>query len=138
MTPADLTLAPDCLPSVLDGLDAGEDTARYAGYLCERYDSTDPDAPSLSQSPSAIAAGAVYLSGLLHGESWSQGDVAEAAGVAVPTIRVCYQALAVREFDVDGLDDLRADAPRFDAALNRSEARGGQFLAALGEGGDSA
>jgi transcription initiation factor TFIIB len=52
------------------------------------------------RSPAALAAGAVYLASLIENEPRNQGDVAAAATVSEPTVRVCYREL-VRRLGID-------------------------------------
>jgi len=60
------------------------------------------------RSPAALAAGAVYLASLLENEPRNQGDVAVAATVSEPTVRVCCREL-VRRLGID-YDALKARA----------------------------
>jgi transcription initiation factor TFIIB len=60
------------------------------------------------RSPAALAAGAVYLASLLENEPRNQGDVAAAATVSEPTVRVCCREL-VRRLGID-YDALKARA----------------------------
>jgi transcription initiation factor TFIIB len=60
------------------------------------------------RSPAALAAGAVYLASLLENEPRNQGDVAVAATVSEPTVRVCCRDL-VRRLGID-YDALKARA----------------------------
>lgn len=60
------------------------------------------------RSPAALAAGAIYLASLLENEPRNQGDVAVAATVSEPTVRVCCREL-VRRLGID-YDALKARA----------------------------
>jgi transcription initiation factor TFIIB len=71
------------------------------------------------RSPAALAAGAVYLASLLENEPINQGDVAVAATVSEPTVRVCCREL-VRRLGID-YDALKARA--LTSKLKEGEAR---------------
>ena len=75
-----------------DRLEISEATAATAHNLIDA--ATDANIRS-GYSPTSTVAGAVYLAGLLSGEHFTQEEVAEAADVAVVTIRDRYQEQAM-------------------------------------------
>ena len=88
------------LDRVLDGLDLGEETRRYARDLLRNAKGTGV---FNGKSPVGLAAAAVYAAGQLTGEQPTQDEVGDAAGVSSVTIRNRYtELLAVAEDDDPG------------------------------------
>jgi transcription initiation factor TFIIB len=78
------------LDRVLDGLDLGEETRRYARDLLQDAKGTGA---FNGKSPTGLAAAAVYAAGQLTGEQPTQSEVGEAADISTVTIRNRYKEL---------------------------------------------
>jgi len=87
------------LDRVLDGLDLGEETRRYARDLLRNAKGTGV---FNGKSPVGLAAAAVYAAGQLTGEQPTQDAVGEAAGVSSVTIRNRYTELLAVDNDDPG------------------------------------
>jgi|GEM_PF-2947862 len=88
-----LTLASDLIEDVVDGLELSQQCVDRTMKFAERADFEHP----INRSPSATAAGAVYLAALLVNEKETQARVADSAGVSRVAVRNAYQEIAEHE-----------------------------------------
>lgn len=90
-----LTLAHTLVPDILDelGIDPDGAVGEHATELARRAALEHP----VNRAPSVVAAGAVYLAGLLKNRERSQPAVAEASGVSEVAVRDAYFEIAEHE-----------------------------------------
>jgi transcription initiation factor TFIIIB Brf1 subunit/transcription initiation factor TFIIB len=94
MTDADvLTRSDEHIAEIADSLGLSDGHTAKAQLLAERADMEHP----INRSPAVVAAGSVYLAGLLVNEKHTQPVVAEAAGVSEAALRACYREQARHE-----------------------------------------
>lgn len=90
---SELTFASDLIEDVVDGLGLSQKCIKRATGYAKRADFEHP----INRSPSATAAGAVYLAALLVNEKVTQADISETADVSRVAIRNAYQEIAEHE-----------------------------------------
>ncbi|QGX95915.1 hypothetical protein EI982_14535 [Haloplanus rallus] len=88
-----LSLASDQIDDVVDGLGLSEECIAKATGYAERADFEHP----INRSPSAVAAGAVYLASRMVNEKRTQAVLSDSAGVSRVAIRNAYQEIAEHE-----------------------------------------
>ncbi|RDZ39392.1 hypothetical protein C5B91_20050 [Haloferax sp. Atlit-10N] len=88
-------LGHELVDDVVDELDGyvSNECRDKAFDLARRAELTHP----INRSPKVVAASAVYLAGLLVNEKQTQEVVAEAGDVSEPSIRDCYNEMAIHE-----------------------------------------
>lgn len=90
----DLDVSPadpeDYIPRFADRLDLSAETRAKAREIVDRARRNNL---LVGRRRTGIAAAALYMAGLLKGEKRTQVEVAEAAGVTVPTVRTRYQEI---------------------------------------------
>lgn len=89
----DLARTPDLVASTVDALGLSEGFETRAAAMAKRAELEHP----VNRAPSTLAAGAVYLVGLLEGPRFSQHEVADAAEVSAVAVRNCYPDIAAAE-----------------------------------------
>ncbi len=91
----DLARAPALVIQVVDELprELDESFIDRATALAKRAEIEHP----INKAPSTIAGAAVYLTGLLEEERFTQREVADAADVSPVAIRNCYPEIATYE-----------------------------------------
>lgn len=103
-----LTMAADRVDGVVDQLDVSDEVRGLATEFADRADWDHP----INRSPAAVAAGAIYLAGLLANEKRTQAAIAEAGDVSEVAIRQTYVEIAEHEDIPMGRDEMRARARR--------------------------
>ena len=124
-----LTLAVDHVPELVDELDLSDDVTETATRLAQRHGGVE--GPTISGSPSGVAAAAVYSSALLKNEPRTQPEVASAADRSAPTLRENFHEMWEAErqaaegvLSLEEERDLREKKNR--AATNRGAVDGGR------------
>ena len=74
-------------------LDLPEDTIEKAEWFAKRADFEHP----INRTPDVIAAGSLYLAGLLDNKKRSRTDVKEVSDVSEVAISDCYQEICYHE-----------------------------------------
>jgi transcription initiation factor TFIIB len=91
----ELRLAADLVPEICAALSTTHDTEERAARIAEAADWH----PDFHQTPTTLAAGAVYLAALMENEKVTQAEIADHLGTTTPTVSTTYRAL------MDGLDE---------------------------------
>jgi len=89
----DLALASEQIDDTVDGLGLSQQCVAKAAGFAKRADFEHP----INRSPSAVAAGSVYLAALLVNEKVTQATISETADVSRVAIRNAYQDIADHE-----------------------------------------
>lgn len=92
---ADLARTPERITECCDALDRELDESfrEQARSIARRAELKHP----INRAPSTITAAAIYLTGLVRLEQFSQQEIATAAGVSAVALRNCYPELATAE-----------------------------------------
>jgi transcription initiation factor TFIIIB Brf1 subunit/transcription initiation factor TFIIB len=88
-----LTFANELVDEIADGLGLSEQCLDRATAYAKRADFDHP----INRSPSAVAAGSVYLAALMVNEKVTQATLSESSDVSRVAIRNAYQDIAQHE-----------------------------------------